>query len=119
MMAKDMPIAVVGTFDSKGEEHQFLKTRIQERGCRALTVKCGHKTPPVPSRGHGSVRGKYKRAVLSRDQLIREVIDRGRALIQRLHAKGEISGIISVGGGDRDLHLHPVSCTGSPWASPS
>ena len=99
-MTKDTPIAVVGTFDSKGEEHQFLKARIQQKGCRALTVNVGTKQPPshpVDMDLYGEMQ-KEKHG-LSRDQIIREVIDRGRALIQRLHAKGEISGIISVGGG--------------------
>ena len=45
-MTKEAPIAVLGTFDSKGEEHQFLRTRIQERGCRAVTINVGTKRPP-------------------------------------------------------------------------
>ena len=99
-MTKDTPIAIVGTFDSKGEEHQFIKTRIRQRGCRALTVNVGTKHPPshpVDMDLFGELRNE--KSDLSRDQIIREVIQRGRELIQRLHDKGEISGIISVGGG--------------------
>jgi uncharacterized protein (UPF0261 family) len=42
-------IAVLGTFDSKGEEHLFLKKAIEQRGLAALTVNVGTKgRPPLP-----------------------------------------------------------------------
>jgi uncharacterized protein (UPF0261 family) len=34
-------IAVVGTFDSKAEEHLFLKESIEKRGLSALTIHVG------------------------------------------------------------------------------
>lgn len=46
MIKNKASIAVLGTFDSKGEEHQFLKERIQERGCRAMTINVGTGRPP-------------------------------------------------------------------------
>jgi len=99
-MTKEAPIAVLGTFDSKGEEHQFLKRRIQERGCRAVTINVGTKRPP----SHAVDIDLYQEISqgntgLSRDQRIQEVISRGRSLIRRLYGKGEISGVISAGGG--------------------
>ena len=42
-------IAVVGTFDSKAEEHFFLKDRIERRGLRVVTINIGTKGPsPSP-----------------------------------------------------------------------
>ncbi len=99
-MSQNTPIAVVGTFDSKGEEHQFLKARIQERGCRAVTFNVGTKHPPsqpVDVDLYGEMQAE--KSGLSRDRIIREMIQRGKELIRRLHDKGEISGIISAGGG--------------------
>ncbi len=100
MTIKEAPIAVVGTFDSKGEEHRFLKTRIEERGCRALTINVGTKGPPLHPTDIDFYRemGAEKNA-LSRDQIISKVISRAKALIRRLYENGEISGIISAGGG--------------------
>ena len=42
-------IAVVGTFDSKAEEHVFLKERIEQKGLRTFTVNVGTGGPsPAP-----------------------------------------------------------------------
>ena len=40
-MEEGAAIVVMGTFDSKGEEHLFLKRRIEERGFKAVTVNVG------------------------------------------------------------------------------
>ena len=48
-MEKKPAIAVIGTFDSKAEEHFFLKTSIEQKGMRALTINVGTKGPsPSP-----------------------------------------------------------------------
>jgi len=44
-MKKKSAIAVVGTFDSKGEEHLFLKKCIENRGFRTLTINVGTARP--------------------------------------------------------------------------
>ncbi|MCF8128640.1 MAG: Tm-1-like ATP-binding domain-containing protein [Deltaproteobacteria bacterium] len=99
-MTKEAPIAVLGTFDSKGEEHQFLKTRIQERGIGAITINVGTKRPSSYAIDMDLYREMAEeKNGLSRDQIIREVILRGRTLIRRLYENNEISGVISAGGG--------------------
>ncbi len=99
-MSQKIPIAVLGTFDSKGEEHQFLKTRIEERGYRALTINVGTKHPPRHPTDIDFHREMEKEEKgFSRDQIIREVISRAKALVLRLYENGEISGVISAGGG--------------------
>ncbi len=100
MMKKKASIAVLGTFDSKGEEHQFLETRIQERGCQAMTINVGTGRPPsrpVDVDFYGELKDEENN--LSRDQAIAEVISRAKTRVRRLHANGEISAIISAGGG--------------------
>ena len=50
-MAETASIAVVGTFDSKGEEHLFIKTRIEDRGYETVTINVGTGRPastPAP-----------------------------------------------------------------------
>jgi uncharacterized protein (UPF0261 family) len=96
-MKKNSVIAVVGTFDSKGEEHLFLKERIEARGLRVLMVNVGTKGPSpfVPDLDLFQKRRKVK----SRDEALQGTVDRAKRLIRDLHARGEISGIISAGGG--------------------
>jgi uncharacterized protein (UPF0261 family) len=65
-----------------------------------MTLNVGTKRPPLQPVDidlYGEM-GAVK-AGLSRDEVIREVISRGRSLVQRLYEGGEISGIISAGGG--------------------
>jgi uncharacterized protein (UPF0261 family) len=48
-MKKKPAIAIVGTFDSKAEEHFFLKQSIEQRGLRSLTINVGTRGPsPSP-----------------------------------------------------------------------
>ena len=44
-MSKEAAIAVLGTFDSKAEEHIFLKTQIEKRGLQTLTINVGTRAP--------------------------------------------------------------------------
>jgi len=95
-------IAVVGTFDSKGEEHLFLKERIEKRGFSALTINVGTKGP-----------GTFKADIdlfirlekvdgldhESRDRAIAAMLQRAKELVRQLHERKEICGIISAGGG--------------------
>ncbi len=100
---KDIPtIAVVGTFDSKGEEHLFLKERIEARGLHALTVNVGTGRPS-PFRPDIDF---YTDLILKkglmdrgRDGMIQAVISAAGEKILQLYGEGKISGIISAGGG--------------------
>jgi uncharacterized protein (UPF0261 family) len=95
-------IAVVGTFDSKPEEHFFLKDRIERRGFRVVTINIGTKGPsPSPVSTDLFFRlqedGKLNRD--DRDQAISAMILEAEVEIQQLYSGGHISGIISAGGG--------------------
>jgi uncharacterized protein (UPF0261 family) len=95
-------IAIVGTFDSKGEEHLFLKDSIERRGLRTLTINVGTKSPsPFPADRDlfFELNKDKKDSVETRDNAIQAALIRAQALIKELHEKGEISGIISAGGG--------------------
>jgi uncharacterized protein (UPF0261 family) len=95
-------IAIVGTFDSKGEEHLFLKENIERRGLRTLTINVGTKGPssfPADIDLFLELNKDKKDSFETRDNAIRAVLVPAQELIKDLHEKGEISGIISAGGG--------------------
>jgi uncharacterized protein (UPF0261 family) len=98
-MKKNSTIAVVGTFDSKGEEHLFLKERIEARGFRVLTVNVGTKGPSPFVPDLDLFQEAEKDRPRSRDEAIQATLDRAKSLLLDLHGKGKISGIISAGGG--------------------
>jgi uncharacterized protein (UPF0261 family) len=101
LMAKTAAIAIVGTFDSKGEEHLFLKECIERRGFPTLTVNVGTKGPS-PFRPDADLYEEIRRgpsAPKSRDEAIQITLQKARTLIQELHHKGELCGVIAAGGG--------------------
>ncbi len=101
-MAQNRAIAVVGTFDSKGEEHLFLKERIEGRGLSTLTINVGTKKPspfPVNYDLYEQVVADKGVTPPSRDKAIEAVVDQGKELIRELYRNDQICGIISAGGG--------------------
>lgn len=101
-MKTEPAIAIVGTFDSKAEEHMFLKDRIEEKGLQALTIHVGTKAPS-PVQVHLNLYeflNKSNPSVLeNRDNAIMAMIREAKARINQLYQDGEICGIISAGGG--------------------
>ena len=113
-------IAVVGTFDSKAEEHFFLKERIEQTGLRTLTVNVGT-GGPSPATVDLDL---YKQVIESnaavrknRDTAIAAMIDAAGARIKKLHADNEISGMISAGGGT-GTHIATRIMQGLPLGVP-
>ena len=100
---KEKPaVAIVGTFDSKGEEHFFLKEGIEKRGVPTLTVNVGTKKPstvPADIDLFPVLKRKLKGHSGNRDMAIETAIALGREVVQDRYSKGEIAGIISAGGG--------------------
>jgi uncharacterized protein (UPF0261 family) len=88
-------IAVIGTFDSKGEEHLFLKEGIMKRGHRALTINVGTKGAPSFSPDLDLRPAQ----VGGRDQAISATIEKARRVLSELYAQGQICGVVSAGGG--------------------
>ena len=101
-MKTDPAVAVVGTFDSKAEEHTFLKDRIEQRGLRTLTVNVGTRAPsaiPVKLDLFESINKDGNLVAESRDNAINAMLREAKAQIKRLYENGEINAIISAGGG--------------------
>ncbi|MCB2189657.1 MAG: Tm-1-like ATP-binding domain-containing protein [Deltaproteobacteria bacterium] len=94
-MSPQTAIAVMGTFDSKGQEHLFLKEAIERRGRRVVTLNVGTQhaptfTPDIDLR---------PLQIAGRDKAIAATIVRAGRMLAELYAQGHISGVISAGGG--------------------
>lgn len=91
-------VAIVGTLDSKGEEHLFLKEFIESRGYSTITIDVGttglSEFPPDLS-----VPKLINTKGMERSRMVEAVIGKASELILDLYHRGKIGAIISVGGG--------------------
>lgn len=100
-------IAVLGTFDTKGEEHAFVAGLIRARGHRALLIDVGTGGPPsvVPNFTREQVAafaGIDLAEILTRKDRGECVVAMSQAVpvfLSKLAAANEIDGVISLGGG--------------------
>ena len=95
-------VIVLGTFDSKAEEHIFLKQQIEQRGLRTLTINVGTKKPSpvkVDLDLFDSVSQNGKTFNGDRDAAINTMLNEAKILIKLLYQESKVSGIISAGGG--------------------
>jgi uncharacterized protein (UPF0261 family) len=99
---KKPAIAVVGTFDSKAEEHMFLKDRIEQMGLTAFTINVGTRAPspvPVDLDLYKLIITNNSAVKDSRDRAIAAMIDEAKGRIKKLYEDDKIVGMISAGGG--------------------
>lgn len=98
-------IALVGTFDTKGEEYLYVKNKIENLGLKALTIHAGvyepSFTPDIDNEkvallGDGDIHELRSR----KDRgLAMEVMSKGLCqLIPRLYEEGMFDAILSMGG---------------------
>ena len=100
-------IAVLGTMDSKGEEHGFVAQLIRQRGHQTLIIDVGTLAPPtLPpdiTREQVAIAGgiDLKSLVARRDrgESVAAMSDAAPLLLARLVAEKKIAGVISLGGG--------------------
>lgn len=102
-MDKIPSIAVIGTFDTKGEEHLFLKQCIEKRSARTITINVGTKKVPPCSVDFDLFKTIKTKGLIregqDRDQIIKIMLGEAKKLVKKLHEQGEISGMVSAGGG--------------------
>ncbi|MFN7141740.1 MAG: Tm-1-like ATP-binding domain-containing protein [Limisphaerales bacterium] len=99
-------IAVLGTFDTKGEEHEFVANLVRQRGHRALLIDVGILEAPtvIPDITRETI---LSGAGVNLDDILARR-DRGEAVsamakaapdfVARMVADGQVDGIISLGG---------------------
>jgi uncharacterized protein (UPF0261 family) len=100
-------IAVLGTLDSKGEEHAFVADLIRQRGHRVLLIDVGSGGPPtvtpdVTSEDVAAVAGLDLAPLIEKKDRGECVVAMSKAapvLLAKLAAEGKIDGVISLGGG--------------------
>jgi uncharacterized protein (UPF0261 family) len=100
-------IAVLGTMDTKGEEHAFVADLIRRRGHRTLIIDAGTLKPPLLAPDIG--REEVARAAGADLDEVAARRDRGECvavmsrgapiLLSRLVAERKVNGVISLGGG--------------------
>jgi len=116
-MKRIRTIVVLGTLDSKGEEHLFLKERIEARGLRAFVVNVGTGGPspfPPDIDFYADCIIKKDLQDAGRDGMIQAVISAAGDKVRELYGEDTIDGIISAGGGTGThiaaniMHVLPV-----------
>jgi uncharacterized protein (UPF0261 family) len=100
-------IAVLGTLDSKGEEHAFVAALIAKHGHNPLLIDVGTGAPatvqPDVTREQVAAAAGIDLAALmakkDRGECVVAMTKAAPALVAKLAAEGKIDGIISLGGG--------------------
>ena len=100
-------IAVLGSFDTKADEHKFVAQFIKERGHAVIYIDVGILAPPnlipdidrvvVASAGGSSI--ETLAAVRDRGEAIATMSKGAPIVVSQLASEGRIQGIISLGGG--------------------
>ena len=91
-------VAIVGTLDSKGEEHLFLKEVIESKGYSVITIDVGT-TDVYKFTPDFSVSKLIHTDKMERSQIVEAIIEKAKELILDLYHQGKIGAIISAGGG--------------------
>lgn len=106
MPKKPVIIALIGTFDTKGREYEYLRGCIEGRGFSTLLIDAGTGNPliePHIERGEVARAGDGDIAEIekTRDRgHAVEIMSRGAAvLLPDLFERGEFDGVIALGGG--------------------
>lgn len=100
-------IAVLGTLDSKGEEHAYVADIIRSRGFRVLMIDVGSLEPPTVRpditreevAAAGGVDLNRLREKRDRGESVSAMSGAAARLVEKMAAEGRIDGIISLGGG--------------------
>ncbi len=100
-------IAVLGTLDTKGQEHAFVAELIRQRGHQTLLIDTGSGSPPtvvpditreeVAALGKVDLQGLMARR--DRGEAVTAMASASAVLLADLAASGRIQGVISLGGG--------------------
>src|SRR4051812_25839104 len=100
-------IAILGTMDTKGQEHAFVAEQIRKRGHKCLVIDVGVLEPPqlkpdITRNEVAHAAGKDLNALIAkrdRGEAVAAMSRGAPALLARLVAEKKIDGVISLGGG--------------------
>ncbi len=98
-------VAIVGTFDTKGEEFKYVKERFEELGVSTLTIHCGVFDPTyAPDVSNEEVTKavdiELSTIVEKKDRALatQTMTDGIKRLLPALYANGRFQGVFSMGG---------------------
>jgi uncharacterized protein (UPF0261 family) len=91
-------VAIVGTLDSKSEEHLFLKETIELNGCSTITIDVGT-TGLSKFSPDFSVSKSIHTKGMERSGMVEAIVEKAKELVCDLYHQGKIGAIISAGGG--------------------
>ena len=102
-------VLVIGTFDTKGPESQYLRERIEAHGCKTLALDSGilgeadgiqpEYTRQMVAEAAGFTIDQLRNAG-SRGKAVEGMLKGVRAVAQKLHAEKKIHGLVSLGGAE-------------------
>lgn len=100
-------IAVLGTFDTKGEEHAFVAEQIRRQGHEPLLINVGALEAPQIKpdisceevAATASIDLASLRARKDRGETVAAMARAAATMLQKLQMEGKIDGVISLGGG--------------------
>jgi uncharacterized protein (UPF0261 family) len=100
-------IALLGTMDTKGDEHGFVAGQIRARGHNALVIDVGTEHPPrlkphITREQIAQLAGFDLPALVARHdrgECVAAMADAAAVILRKLQAEGAIDGVISLGGG--------------------
>jgi uncharacterized protein (UPF0261 family) len=99
-------VAIIGAFDTKGQEFSFLKSEIEKHGCKTFLINVGVLgegpfTSDIPAEKVAEAGGSsLAKLVSEKDRgVAMDVMTRGAAVVAKeLFSQGKFDGIISMGG---------------------
>ncbi len=102
-----MTIALLGTLDTKGDEHGFVAELIRKRGHRTLIIDVGTVgapliQPDISREEVAALAGLDLAAIVARNDRGEAVAAMSKAapiILSKLHGEGKIDGVLSLGGG--------------------
>lgn len=100
-------IAVLGTLDTKGEEHAFLAGEIRKRGHEALLIDVGtgdvakvdHQVSRKDVLATAGLDSDFVLKIKDRGECVAAMVEAAPLLLEQLQKEDRIHGVISLGGG--------------------
>ena len=100
-------IALLGTMDTKGDEHEFVAGQIRGRGHKTLTIDVGTAQPPrlkpdITREEVARLAGLDLPALVARQdrgECVAAMAGAAAIVLPKLQSEGRIDGVISLGGG--------------------
>ncbi len=99
MKNSDRFIVIIGTFDSKGREHQFLKEAVEKRGFKTYSINVGTGAPSTFPCDRDLFEELFRKRPQDRDLAIKKSMEKAIEILKDLQKEQRIAGIISAGGG--------------------